>query len=246
MTTLILGGTTEASRLAAAMAERGLPAILSYAGRTEAPRIQPVPIRIGGFGGAGGLADWLRANRISRIVDATHPFAAQISRNAVTASALTGLPLLVFQRPEWQPGPGDDWTETADIAAAAQALAGPGRRVFLAIGRQNLAAFARQPQHHYLLRLVDPPASPPPLPDHHVVIARGPFDLAGDQALLTRHRIDLLVAKNAGGTGAEAKLIAARALRIPVLMIARPKMPDCPVTSRLEEVLNWCHADLGV
>lgn len=228
------------------MAERGLPAILSYAGRTEAPRIQPVPIRIGGFGGAGGLADWLRANRISRIVDATHPFAAQISRNAVTASALTGLPLLAFQRPEWNPGPGDDWTETADIAAAAQALAGPGRRVFLAIGRQNLAAFARQPQHHYLLRLVDPPASPPPLPDHHVVIARGPFDLAGDQALLTRHRIDLLVAKNAGGTGAEAKLIAARALRIPVLMIARPTMPDCPVTSRLEEVLNWCHADLGV
>ena len=118
--------------------------------------------------------------------------------------------------------------------------------MFLSIGRQHLAAFAGQPQHHYLLRLVDPPSAPLPLPDHALVIARGPFDTDSDRAMLKRHRIDLIVAKNAGGAGAEAKLIAARALRIPVLMIARPALPDRSTATGLEDVLRWCHADLGV
>lgn len=246
MTTLILGGTTEASRLATALADAGLPAILSYAGRVAAPRAQPVPVRVGGFGGADGLADYLRVNRIARVVDATHPFAAQISRNAVAACAMAGVPLLALQRPAWQAGPGDRWTHVAEMQAAAAALSGPARRVFLSIGRQNLDTFASQPQHHYLLRLVDPPEAPLPFPDATVILARGPFDVAGDRALLSAHRIDLIVAKNAGGEGAGAKLAAARELGIPVLMIDRPALPDRPTVATVAQVLAWCHADLGV
>lgn len=228
------------------MAATDLPAILSYAGRTAAPRAQPVPIRIGGFGGAEGLADYLRTNDIARVIDATHPFAAQISRNAITACAATGTPLLAFQRPAWQAVAGDDWQHVADIPAAVAALAGPPQRVFLAIGRQNLDAFAAEPQHHYLLRLVDAPDAPLPLPDCTVLIARGPFDAEADRALLERHRIELIVAKNAGGAGAEAKLIAARALGLPVLMIDRPAIPERRVVGDVVQVLDWCHADLGV
>lgn len=239
---LILGGTTEASRLAAAL--QGQPAILSYAGRTEAPRAQPVPVRIGGFGGAEGLARYLRQEGIGRVIDATHPFAAQISRNAIAACAATGVPLLALQRPEWQPGPGDAWTRVPDIAAAARALPRAPGRVFLAIGRQHLAEFAGLP-HHFLLRLVDPPQALP-LGRVSVEIARGPFDAAGDTALLRRHGITLVVAKNAGGAGAEAKLAAARALGLPVVMIDRPALPPRAVVGAVDAVLDWLHADLGV
>ncbi len=228
------------------MAAAGLPAILSYAGRTVAPRQQPLPTRIGGFGGADGLADYLRTNRIGRVIDATHPFAARISGNAVNACAVTGTPLLALVRPAWQAGTGDDWCRVADIDAAVATLAGPPRRVFLAIGRQHLDAFAAQPQHHYMLRLVDPPDGALPLPDCTAIIARGPFDAAGDRALLERHRIDLIVAKNAGGTGAVAKLTAARALHLPVVMIDRPAIPSRQVVYDVDQALHWCHADLGV
>lgn len=245
-TTLILGGTTEASRLATAMADAGLPAILSYAGRTESPRAQPVPIRIGGFGGAEGLADYLRANHIARVIDATHPFAAQISRNVIAACSATGIPLLALLRPEWRAQAGDRWTHVPDIAAAAAALPAAPQRVFLAIGRQHVAAFSGQPQHHYLLRLVDAPAEPPPLPDCAIELARGPFDVAGDSALLERHAITLIVAKNAGGAGAEAKLIAARGLGLPVILIDRPALPPRETVASVEQALRWCHADLGV
>lgn len=226
------------------MAAAGLPAVLSYAGRTERPRAQPVPIRIGGFGGAEGLAAYLRAERIGRVVDATHPFAAQMSRNAVAACAAAGVPLIALERPAWVPGPGDDWTRVPDIAAAARLLTGPAERVFLAIGRQHLAEFAGLP-HHFLLRLVDPPEALP-LADVMVEIASGPFDAAGDLALLQRHRITRIVAKNAGGAGAEAKLIAARALGLPVVMIDRPLLPERQVVATVAGVMGWLHADLGV
>lgn len=227
------------------MAAAGLPAVLSYAGRTAAPRAQPVPLRIGGFGGAEGLARYLRETGISRVVDATHPFAAQISRNAIAACAETATPLLALERPAWQPGPGDRWTPVPDADHAAALLAGPPQRVFLAIGRQTLPTFAGQPQHHYLLRLVDPPQSLP-LPDCTVELARGPFDAASDRALLLRHDITLIVAKNAGGAGAEAKLTAARDLGLPVILIDRPPIPPRPVTASIDKALRWCHADLGV
>lgn len=220
--------------------------MLSYAGRTEAPRAQPVPVRIGGFGGAEGLAGFLRANHIARVVDATHPFATQISRNAIAACAAAGMPLLALERPAWQPGPGDLWSMVPDIETAAALLSGPPQRVFLAIGRQHLSSFVGQPQHHYLLRLVDPPEAPLPLPDCTVELARGPFDAEGDRALMQRHGITLIVAKNAGGTGAEAKLTAARDLGLPVILIDRPAIPPRPVTASVDEALRWCHADLGV
>jgi precorrin-6A/cobalt-precorrin-6A reductase len=238
---LLLGGTSEASQLALALAEAGVDAVFSYAGRTDAPLPQPLPLRIGGFGGVEGLAGWLRTEGITHVVDATHPFAAGISKNAVAAAAQAGLPLIALERPPWQAQAGDDWTHVADYAAAAAALPQAPARVFLAIGRQNLAAFASRPQHQYLLRLVDPPVNLP-LTGADVVLARGPFTLDSDLALMRRHQITHLVAKNAGGSGAEAKLLAARALRLPVILIDRPALPLRQVVATVAEVMDFLHA----
>lgn len=239
MRVLLLGGTTEASRLAALLAREGVAAVFSYAGRTAAPVPQPLPTRIGGFGGAEGLAAWLAAARITHAIDATHPFAAQMSRNALAACAALSMPLLALQRPAWRAGPGDDWLHVPDIAAVAGALPEAPARVFLAIGKQNLGAFAGLP-HRWLLRLVDPPKEPP-LPKAEVVIARGPFSAAGDRALMAAHGITHLVAKNSGGAGAEGKLAAARALRVKVVMIDRPALPPRAEVARPEEALDWLH-----
>lgn len=242
---LLLGGTTEASALARALAAAGVDAVFSYAGRTEAPVGQPLPLRIGGFGGVAGLLDYLRAEGIGAVVDATHPFAAQMSRNAVEACALAGVPLVGLQRPEWRAQDGDRWQHVADIASAVDALPEAGARVFLAIGKQNLSGFATK-ANHYLLRLVDAPVAPP-LPDCTVVLARGPFEVARDLALLREHRIGWVVAKNAGGAGAEAKLVAARQLGLPVILIERPALPARQVLGTVEAVMGWLrHADLGV
>jgi precorrin-6A/cobalt-precorrin-6A reductase len=244
---LILGGTTEASALAAACAAHGVTATLSYAGRTAAPAAQPVPVRIGGFGGVAGLTDYLRRERVTHLVDATHPFAAQMSGHAVAAAAAAGVPLLALTRPAWQAQAGDRWTHVPDIAGAVAALDGPARRVMLALGRMHVAAFAARPQHHYLLRFVDRPDAPPALPHHDLVVDRGPFTLAGDRALIERHRIELIVAKNAGGSGAAAKLAAARALGLPVLLIDRPVLPDRAEVHDIAAVFAWLgHADRGV
>ncbi|MDZ4094936.1 MAG: cobalt-precorrin-6A reductase [Paracoccaceae bacterium] len=243
---LLLGGTTEAGTLARALAQAGVRAVFSYAGRTEAPVPQPLPTRIGGFGGAEGLKAYLRNQAITHVVDATHPFAAQISRNAVTACAALGLPLVALERAPWLAGPGDCWHEVPDMEAAVCALPDASARVFLAIGKQQLGLFAAKPQHHYLLRLVDAPDALP-LPDAKAVIARGPFTLDGDLALMQSHRISHIVAKNAGGSGARAKLEAARALRLPVILIARPDLPARRVLHSVESVMGWLrHADLGV
>jgi precorrin-6A/cobalt-precorrin-6A reductase len=173
------------------------------------------------------------------VIDATHPFAAQMSRNAVIACEAEGVPLIALERAPWTPGEGDLWTHVADIPAAVAALAGPPRRVFLAIGRQHLVPFAAQPQHHYLLRLVDAPTGPLPLPEAKVVVARGPFDVAGDTALMRDHGIDVVVAKNAGGKGAVAKIAAARALGLPVMMIDRPPTPPRRVVHGVAGVMAW-------
>lgn len=243
---LVLGGTTEASDLARALATAGVDAVFSYAGRTGAPVAQPIPVRVGGFGGVDGLVRYLRTERISHLVDATHPFAAQISGNAVAASRVAGVPLIAFERPAWVAGPGDDWRAVQGIEGAVNALPDAPARVFLAIGRQHLIPFAARPQHFYLLRLVDA-MDPLPLPHAQAIIARGPFDEVGDRSLMQAHRITHLVAKNAGGRGARAKMDAARALGVPVILIDRPVLPDRQVAGSVEGVMDWLHhADLGV
>jgi len=225
--------------MARALAEAGVDAVYSYAGRTEAPVAQPLPMRVGGFGGVDGLAAYLKAEGITHLIDATHPFAAQMSRNAVEACAARGTPLIALEREPWQAVEGDHWRHVPDLASAVAALGETPRRAFLAIGRQNLDTFAVAPQHHYLLRLVDPPTEPLPLPRAEALIARGPFTVEGDRALLQEHRIEVIVAKNAGGKGAEAKLVAARELGLPVILIDRPWVPERPVTRSFQAVMAW-------
>lgn len=245
---LILGGTTEASTLARLLAERGERATLSYAGRVDNPRPQPVPVRVGGFGGTEGLAGYLRQQGVTHLVDATHPFAANMSGNAVMAARQTGVPLIALTRPAWPAESGDRWTHVPDITSAIAALDGPARRIMLALGRMHADAFAAQPQHFYLLRFVDAPTVLPALPNHHLLVDRGPFDADGDMRLMQDHDIDLILCKNAGGTGAQAKLIAARRLGLPVLMIDRPALPDRMEIHDPRAVLHWLdHAtDRGV
>ena len=247
---LILGGTTEATALVTALAgNRAFAPILSLAGRTRAPAASPIPVRVGGFGGAEGLARYLRDEGIARLIDATHPFAAQISAHAVAAAARIGVPLVALTRPPWQAEAGDRWRHVADIAGAVAALAGPPEHVLLALGRMHVAAFATQPQHHYVLRFVDPPAERPVLPDHHLVVDRGPFTVAGDRALIAAHGIQRIVCKNAGGSGARAKLVAARELGVPVLMIDRPALPERATVDSVAAVFDWLadhDADRGV
>ncbi len=235
---LVLGGTLDASRLAQALAQTGVDGIFSYAGRTSAPIAQPLPTRVGGFGGVAGLQDFLQAERITHVVDATHPFAAQMSSNAVQACAVAGVPLLALERPAWQAQSGDVWQHVPDIAAAVQALAAVPARVFLAIGRQHLAPFLACAQHWYLLRLVDPVLEVP-AERGHVVLDRGPFTLEGDRALLQAHGITHVVSKNSGGAGAQAKLMAARERGLPVILIDRPFIPARPTVSTVEGVCAW-------
>ena len=232
--------------MAKSLADQSVGAVFSYAGRTEAPLRQPLPQRIGGFGGVAGLVRYLREQSITHLIDATHPFAAQMSRNAVQAAAITQTPLLAFERAPWQAVQGDIWQSVPDMAGAVAALPDDPARVFLAIGRQALEDFAVKPQHHYILRLVDQPAALP-LPHATALIARGPFTLQGDLDLLQTHHITHIVAKNAGGMGARAKLDAARELRLPVILIDRPYVPDRPKVDTVAQVLAWLHsANRGV
>jgi precorrin-6A/cobalt-precorrin-6A reductase len=236
MKILLLGGTAEASLLATALHDAGFDAVFSYAGRTNDPALQPLPMRIGGFGGVPGLQEYLAAENITHVIDATHPFAAQMSWNAHAATSALGLPLMAFERSAWQPLKVDNWIHVADNAGALAALPNMPARVFLAIGKQGLDDFAAATQHHFLLRLVDRPEIKP-LPNCTVVIAKGPFDVVSDTALLQKHAITHVIAKNAGGKGASAKLAAARALGLPVIMIARPALPDLgPDRARAESV----------
>jgi precorrin-6A/cobalt-precorrin-6A reductase len=236
---LILGGTSEANLLATALAAAGLDAIYSYAGRTQVPVNQPLPTRTGGFGGADGLAETIRQDRITHVVDATHPFAAEISRNAVVACAATNTPLIALERPPWTKMPGDRWIEVSDIAAAVAALPDEPARVFLAIGRQHIAPFAARPQHAYTLRFIDAAAGPLTLPNADLIVSRGPFSLEGELDLLRRRRIEWVVARNSGGTGARAKIDAARELGLSVIMIKRPELPGRPWAASVDEVLRW-------
>ncbi|MFF4833355.1 cobalt-precorrin-6A reductase [Streptomyces sp. NPDC001315] len=223
---LVLGGSAEARRLAAGLAARpGVRVTTSLAGRVSQPAALEGDVRVGGFGGADGLAAWLREHQVDAVADATHPFAAGITANAARATAATGLPLVVLRRPGWQPGPGDRWHPVASLDAAAELLPRIGRRVLLTTGRLGLAAFARLTELHFVVRSVEPPEPPMP-PDTEVLLARGPFTVADESALLRAHRVDVVVTKDSGGEATAAKLTAARELGLPVVVIRRPALPE--------------------
>jgi len=222
---------------------------MSLAGRVENPKPQPIPIRSGGFGGVDGFRDYLKREKITHVVDATHPFAAQMSHNAVEACDLASVPLIALARAPWVAQEGDNWTNAADVMDASAKLAQPARRVLLAIGRMHLRAFAINPQHFYLLRLVDAPTFDLPFSNCKTIVDRGPFGLDNDVALLRDNGIDLVVSKNSGGTGARAKIDAARQLGIEVMMIHRPDMPARNEVHSADGVMDWLAnhpADLGV
>lgn len=240
---LILGGTSEGRLLAETLGSAGYRVISSLAGRVGSPRLPVGEVRSGGFGGIDGMAEYLASQQISAVVDATHPFAAGITANAVAACERTGTPLLVLHRPAWEPVAGDRWTAVPDLAAAAAAVArrDPEDAVLLTVGRQGVAAFADAPQRFWL-RAVEPPDGPLPA-RVEVLLDRGPFRPAGERELLRRLHIDVLVTKNSGGDMTAAKLTAARELQLPVIMVERPPLPSSAlVTSDPNSVLTWAKA----
>jgi precorrin-6A/cobalt-precorrin-6A reductase len=240
---LILGGTSEGTALARRIAdEPDIAPALSLAGATANPARAPIPQRVGGFGGAEGLAGYLARERIDAVVDATHPFASRMSANAVAACRVNHTPLVVFSRPPWSQEPGDRWAEVATMDDAVGALGKKPRTVFLTQGRLQLAAFAQAPQHRYIVRAIDRPAQIDALPHAKLILERGPFSLGHELALMARERIEKLVTKNSGGRATHAKIEAARALGIEVVIVRRPPTPEAETLYDLEAVVRWIAA----
>jgi len=237
---LILGGTTEASALAKRIAGRpGLDPMLSFAGRTRSPVVPPIPFRIGGFGGIAGLKTYLIETKVDVVIDATHPFAAQMSGNAAAACRDLALPLARLIRPAWTRKEGDRWTDVATMEAAVRALGESARRVFLTIGGLQLAVFAAAQQHHYVIRTIDPPGAIDALPSHRLILARGPFSVADEITLMRDERIQVLVSKNSGGAAVGGKIAAACALGIEVVMVERPQKAYAPSSGSVDAILAW-------
>ncbi|TDD81554.1 cobalt-precorrin-6A reductase [Actinomadura darangshiensis] len=233
---LILGGTAEARALAASLVD--VHVVSSLAGRVSDPRLPVGEVHIGGFGGAEGLAVWLRDHRIDRFVDATHPFAETMSASAARASELAGVPLLALRRPGWSEEDGDDWQRVPSLAAAVGVLPS-GARVFLTTGRRSIPVFAARTDAWFLARSVDPPE--PPVPSNvQVLLARGPYTVDGERALIRGHRLEVLVTKDSGGTLTRAKLVAARETGLPVVMVDRPRLPEnVRTTDDVEAAAAW-------
>ena len=236
---LVLAGTAEAAELARhlAVAAPGAEVVVSFAGLSPSRPELPGRVRVGGFGGPAGLAAYLRAEAIGAVVDATHPFAARMRWHAAEACAAAGVTRVRLERPPWVPTPGDRWEEVANVEAAAGAL-GPARRVFLTIGRRELAPFAALTGSWYLVRSITPP-SPMPLASAEVLLARGPFTVDGERELLRSRAIDAVVTKNSGGPAAQAKLAACRELGIRVVVVRRPPSPAGPHVGTVEAALAW-------
>ena len=237
---LILGGSGEAAALARALAvDARYDVTLSLAGRTVEPTLLPGKLRKGGFGGAEGLAHTLTEDRFDLLIDATHPFAVQMKAHAIEAARAAGAPLLAIRRPAWIPSEGDRWIMVDRIEDAPAALGDTPRRPFLTTGRMELAPFRKAPQHFYVLRSVEAP-SPEKLPPRvELITARGPFKFDDERALLEDHAIDVVVTKNSGGTATSAKLEAARALSLPVIMVERPALPEALSVETVADALAW-------
>ena len=236
---LILGGTTEARTLADALTAEGHAVITSLAGRTIEPRRPQGEVRVGGFGGAAGLADYLRSTAIDALIDATHPYAAAISAHAIEAANSAGCPLLRFERAPWQPQRGDRWIVVDTLAAAAKVTPELGRRAFLTIGVKELGSFASVNNVWFLVRLVDGPGQPIALKNYQLILARGPFNPDDERDLLRRHGIDLVIAKNSGGDSTYGKIAAARELGLPVLLLHRPILPATRTVTAMADAIAW-------
>lgn len=243
MRVLILGGTGEARALAGQLVAAGVDVISSLAGRTPQPLLPDGAVRVGAFGGSAELGAFLRADGITRVVDATHPFAARITAAAVEATAAAGVPLLVLRRPEWEAGP--LWETAADMCAAAAAVRSwPGDSVFLTTGHRGLDAFATDNVHRYLVRATTPPRAPVP-PRMTLILGRGPYTVAAEAAQMRQHQVGLLVTRNSGGPMA-AKLHAARDLGVRVVTLARPALPPGTVTAETAaEAARWARSGLA-
>jgi precorrin-6A/cobalt-precorrin-6A reductase len=235
---LILGGTGDAAELARKALEiPNLEVRVSLAGRTSQPGEVSGLVRVGGFGGVAGLVDYLKSEKIDLLVDATHPFAAQISENGAIASRQAGIRSLMLARPGWEKLSGDDWCEVETVEAAAEVLLSLGKRVFLTIGRQQLDRFSHLHDIWFLMRSIDPPTTQ--IPGGKLLCDRGPFSLDNERQLLKEYQIDTLVSKNSGGDATYAKIIAARELGIKVVMVQRPKMPDGEKVIDVDAALKW-------
>jgi precorrin-6A/cobalt-precorrin-6A reductase len=239
---LILGGTGEAAALARGVLAKFGDAIemtTALAGRIRHPGPIPGMVRIGGFGGAAGLADYLAVQGVERLIDATHPFAAEISNAARLACDQAGVPRLLLLRPPWRRHPLDRWIEVDSIEAAAQIVGRVGRRAMLTVGAGEVSAFATASSVRFVVRMIDPPRERPPLRFHEVVLGRGPFALTEERHLLERHAVDVLVCKASGGAATEAKLIAARELSLPVIMVRRPPVERGLSVDTVDGALDW-------
>lgn len=245
---LILGGTAEAFDLADRASARfgaALDIVSALAGRTQSPRMPVGRVRVGGFGGVEGLVEFLRAEPIDTVIDATHPFAATISRHAAEACAIAGVARLALVRPRWQRVPGDRWRFVPSNQAAADAIREAGaRRVFLTIGGRGLDPFARLEDVFFLVRMIEKPPTPLPMRDHCLALARGPFSVDAERTLMEATRIELLVSRASGGPATEPKLIAARDLGLPVVLIERPAPPPGETVGSVEAALDWLAARL--
>lgn len=233
---LILGGTSEASQLAAHLANRKVCVTSSLAGRVSQPALPPGPVRIGGFGGVDGLTAYLTNASIQVVIDMTHPFASRISCNAKTACTALNIPLIAFERPPWTPHKNDHWISVPDMRSAALMAETEYKRVFLTVGRQELGAFSDCRGAWFLVRCIDKPEDRLP-PKSKLLLARGPFDRDTEIKLLRDESIDVIVTKNSGGPATYSKIEAARELRTPVIMIERPKKHLAETQSSLDHVL---------
>jgi precorrin-6A/cobalt-precorrin-6A reductase len=237
---LILGGTGDAVELTRlAIDLPGLEVITTLAGRTRSPNAVTGKVRIGGFGGEAGLVEYLQTEKIDLLIDATHPFAAQISGNAAGAAQNVGIPWLMLIRPAWERLPTDDWIEVDSIETAVTSLPATAERIFLTIGRQQLAPFASLTDRWCLIRSIDPPDPSILLPPGKLLFDRGPFSLEQELQLLRDYLIDTIVSKNSGGDATYAKIIAARELSLPVVMIKRPIVPDGEKVRDVASAIEW-------
>jgi precorrin-6A/cobalt-precorrin-6A reductase len=237
---LILGGTGDAVQLAARTLDLpGLEVITTLAGRTREPKEIAGTVRVGGFGGEAGLVEYLQTENIDIIVDATHPFAAQISWHVAGAATKVGIPWLMLVRPAWTRSPEDDWMEVESVEAAVQAIPASAERIFVTIGRQQLAPFASLTDRWCLIRSIDPPDPSIPLPPGKLLLDRGPFSLEGECQLLREYQIQAIVSKNSGGEATHAKIIAAREFGLPVVMVQRPTRPEGESVVDVLGAIEW-------